>query len=303
MPEAGSGMLRRIRCRDNSPGEAPAPSMQPITDLYVALAERMAARLGAPRVRALHLPPPTGTKEAEFCALELDDGSIGFTYLQLADTEAPLRDRHGGHSLGGVEAFALAREFKGADPVARTLAFAAINALSQQLFTRAGWVPAASGDPLGAIDPQQGEHIGMIGLFRPLVPIVARSGARLTVLELKDTLVRDSAHFRVTLDPAALATCEKVVSTCTVLLNDTLDDVLAACRRARRFAIVGPTASCVPDPLFARGVDTLGGRRVTDRERFLEAFRSGGKWGEHASKYVLAREGYPGIERLLASAG
>jgi len=303
MPEAGSGMLRPIPGRDNSPFAAPIRRMQPITDLYVALAERMAARLGAPRVRALHLPPPTGTKEAEFCALELEDGSIGFTYLQLAGTEAPFRDRHGELSLGGVEALALAREFKSADPVARTLAFAAINALSQQLFTRAGWAPAASGDPLGAIDPQPGEHIGMIGLFRPLVPLVVRAGARLTVLELKEALVRDSAHFRVTLDPAALAACEKVVSTCTVLLNDTLDDVLAACRHARHFAIVGPTAGCVPDPLFARGVDTLGGRRVTDRERFLEAFRLGEKWGEYASKYVLARDGYPGIERLLASAG
>lgn len=274
--------------------------MPPITDAYVSLAERVAARLGSPRVRALHLPPPTGTKEAEFCALELEDGSIGFTYIQLEGTEAPLRERYGERGPVGAEAVALARGFSGTDPVARSLAFAAINALSQQLFTRAGWMPSASGDPLGAIEPRPGEHIGMIGLFKPLVPLIVRSGARLTVLELKDELVRESAHFRVTLDPAALASCEKVVSTSTVLLNDTLDDVLAACRNARRFAVVGPTAGCVPDPLFARGVDTLGGRRVSDREGFLEAFRSGGKWGTYAIKYVLTREGYPGIERLMA---
>jgi len=275
--------------------------MQPITKLYVALAERIAARLGSPRVRALYLPPPTGTKEAEFCALELEDGSIGFSFIQLEGTEGPLRGRYGGRGVSGMEALALARSFAGADPVARALAFAAINALSQQLFTRAQWVPPASGDPLGAIDPRPGEHIGMIGLFTPLIPMIERSGARLTVLELKQALVREAANYRVTLDPADLTSCEKVVSTCTVILNDTLDDVLVACRNARRFAIVGPTASCVPDPLFARGVDTLGGRRVSDRERFLEAFRSGGKWGAYASKYVLAREDYPGIERLMAT--
>lgn len=277
--------------------------MPPITDAYVSLAERIAARLGAPRVRALHLPPPTGTKEAEFCALELEDGSFGFTYIQLEGTEALLRERYGARSIAGVEAAALARGFSDADPVARSLAFAAINALSQQLFTRAGWLPSESDDALGAIDPQPGDHIAMIGLFKPLVPMIVRAGARLTVLELKESLVRESAHFRVTLDPAALASCGKVVSTSTVLLNDTLDDVLAACGNARRFTIIGPTAGCVPDPLFARGVDALGGRRVTDRERFLDAFRSGGKWGAYASKYVLAREGYPGIERLLARVG
>lgn len=274
--------------------------MQPITDLYVTLAERIAARLGAPRVRALHLPPAAGTKEAEFCALELEDGAIGFTYLQLAGTEAPLRARRGKSALAGLDAAGLARGFAGRDPVERTIGFAAINALSQQLFTRAGWTPSETGDPLGAIDPQHGEHIGMIGLFTPLLPLIQRSGARLTVLELKEHLVREEGYLRVTVDPAELASCEKVVSTCTVLLNDTLDGVLAACRNARRFAIIGPTAGCVPDPLFDRGVESLGGRRVVDRERFLEAFRRGEKWGAYAAKYVLTRGAYPGTDALLA---
>jgi len=275
------------------------PSRHAVTDLYVALAERIAARLGSPRVRALHLPPASGTKEAEFCALELEDGSIGFTYMQLEGAETPLRARHGEASLAGVEAAALARGFAGGDPAARALGFAAINALSQQLFARAGWIPSATGDPLGAIAPRPGEHIGMIGLFTPLVPEILRCGARLTVLELKPALVREEASLRVTLDPAALASCEKVISTCSVMLNNTLDRVLAACRNARQFAIVGPTAGCVPDPLFERGVESLGGRRVVDRERFLEAFCSARKWGEFAAKYVLARRDYPGVEELM----
>lgn len=274
--------------------------MQPITALYIDLAERMAARLGSPRLTALHLPPPTGDKQAEFCALELEDGSIGLTYIQLEGTEAPLRQRRLQNDFAGLEALALARGFAGADPVAKALGFAAINALSQQLFTRAAWLPPSSRDPLGAIDPQPGEHIGMIGLFSPLVPTIARAGARLTVLELKQALVREAGNLRVTVDPAELASCDKVVSTCTVLLNDTLDNVLAACSNARRFAIVGPTAGCVPDPLFGRGVDTLGGRRVVEREKFLEAFCSGKKWGAYANKYVLAPEDYPGIDLLLA---
>jgi uncharacterized protein (DUF4213/DUF364 family) len=275
--------------------------MQPVSELYVALAGRIARRLGSPCVHALHLPPPGSGKEAEFCALELDDGSIGFTYIQLEGTEAPLRARCGVDAGTGVDAASLAQGFVRHDPVDRALGFAAINALSQMLFARAGWTPSASGDPLGAVNPQRGEHIGMIGLFTPLVPIIARAGARLTVLELKPALVRDEGGLRVTLDPAELAACEKIVSTCTVILNDTLDAVLAACRNARHFAVVGPTAGCVPDPLFARGVDTLGGRRVVDRERFLTAFRSGGKWGDHAAKYVIARNDYPGVDRLLAA--
>jgi hypothetical protein len=107
----------------------------------------------------------------------------------------------------------------------------------------------------------------------------------------------------VTLDPAELASCEKVVSTCTVMLNDTLDAMLAACRNARQLSIVGPTAGCIPDPLFALGVDTIGGRRVVDTEGFRDAFCKGERWGSFACKYVIAQRNYPGMDWLLERVG
>lgn len=275
--------------------------MAPISDAYVALAERIAAKLGRPRVRALHLPQlqDSAAKNAEFCALELEDGAIGFSYIRLGEIEAALRARFDPAALAGMEAAALARAYAGSDPAAKALGFAAINALSQQLFARAGWTPPAADDSLGAIEPARGGHIGMIGLFRPLIERVNAAGARLTVLELKADLAGEHASYRVTLDPAELASCDKVMSTCTVMLNDTLDAVLAACANARHIAIIGPTAGCIPDPLFARGVDTVGGRRVLDAPGFLGAFHQGRKWGAYAGKYVIARQSYPGVERLL----
>ena len=279
--------------------------MPAITDLYVALAERIAARLGSARVRALHLPPQQGAaaKHAEFCALELEDGSIGFSYVRIGAVESLLRTRFDAGAFPGMEAVALARGFAGKDSAAKALGFAAINALSQQLFSRANWMPPAAGGSLGEIEPKSGEHIGMIGLFPRLIPRVSKARARLTVLELRPELAGERENFRVTLDPAGLASCEKVVSTCTVMLNDTLDAVLAACRNARHFAVIGPTAGCVPDPLFDRGVDTIGGRRVVDAEGFRDAFFKGKKWGSFTGKYVISRQDYPGIDWLLERSG
>jgi uncharacterized protein len=275
--------------------------MATIADLYVVLAERIAARLGRPRVRALHLPPAEGAaaKDAEFCALELEDGSIGFSYVRIGAVESLLRTRLDVGVFAGMEAATLARGYAGKDSTGKALGFAAINALSQQLFSRAKWTLSVADDSLGEIEPKSGEHIGMIGLFPPLIRRVSEACARLTVLELRTDLAGEHENFRVTLDPASLASCEKVVSTCTVMLNDTLDAVLAACRNARHFAVVGPTAGCVPDPLFARGVDTIGGRRVVDAAGFRDAFCQGKKWGSFASKYVIARRDYPGIDWLL----
>jgi uncharacterized protein (DUF4213/DUF364 family) len=274
--------------------------MTTIAEQFVALAERIARRLGDPRVRALHLPPADeGSKDAEFCALELEGEAFGFSFLRLAGLEAALRARQGEAVRAGASALTLARGYAGHDAVGRALGFAAINALSQLLFARAGWLPPPADDAFGEIAPRRGEHVGMIGLFRPLIPEIVATGARLTVLELRAELAGEHGDHRVTLDPAELASCDKVVSTCTVMLNDTLDAVLAACRSASHFAIVGPTAGCVPDPLFARGVASIGGRRVTDPAGFRDALCAGAKWGGFAAKYVIARSGYPGAEALL----
>jgi uncharacterized protein len=279
-------------------------AMAGIASEYVELAERVAARVALPRTRALHLPldgAPVG-KDAEFCVLELEDGACGFAYVWLGDTLQQIKRRELAAGAAGRDAVELARGYASPDIAARVIGMAAINAISQHLFARAGWIPGDAGDSLGQLDPGPGEHIGMVGLFPKLVPQVMQAGARLTVLELKAQLAGAGDGYRVTLDAAELAGCEKVVSTSTVLLNDTLDHVLAACRGAHYFAMIGPTAGGLPDPLFARGVHAVGGAQVADAEAFLGAFRAGEPWGCFTRKYAIHRDDYPGVEWLLGRA-
>ena len=279
--------------------------MHSISDAYTALIMRIGTRLGLPRVCAVYLPPeePTVANRPEFVALELEDGSVGFSYVRIGEAERVLRTRIGAGEFSGADVMTLARGFGDSDAAAKVLGLAAINALSQQLLSRSNWLPPEAADSLAEVAPQTGEHIGMIGFFSRLIPRVRQKRARLTVLELKSELVRETGDFRVTLDAADLASCVKVLSTCTVMLNDTLDSVLSACGNANHFAIIGPTAGCIPDPLFARGIDTVGGRRVVDAQGFRDAFCAGRKWGSFTSKYVIARKDYPGIDWLLERAG
>ncbi|MCC7325989.1 MAG: hypothetical protein IT521_04200 [Burkholderiales bacterium] len=261
-----------------------------------------------PRVHALHLPPMpwNETREGEFCALELDDGSLGLSYVLLDGTlgrlacGAPGSGQRvagaPGMGLVGVDALAVARHWAGTDAAMRTMGFAAVNALTRHLYNRAGFVPPDATDSIGGLAPQAGEHIGMIGYFPPLVAQVTASGARLTVLELRPDLAGTREGFHITLDPRELEGCDKVLSTSTVLLNDTLDAVLAHCGHARAFAMIGPGASCLPDALFARGVTLMGGVWIEHPGAFKAALAGGKPWGTHARKFALARSGYPGID-------
>ncbi len=147
-----------------------------------------------PRVRALHLPPrPTpGDLRGEFCALQLEDGSIGLSYVLLGDTWSELTRQPERFALGGRDALAVARGYASGDALDRTAGLAAVNALTRCLFDRAAWVPAGSADSIGNLDPQPGETVGMIGYFASLVPRITARGARLVVIELRADLVGDT---------------------------------------------------------------------------------------------------------------
>lgn len=266
----------------------------------VALAEGFGRRAELPRIRALHVPPDwaTATKAGEFCALELEDGSVGLSYVLLDDTMSELTAAAG--SLVGADPLAVARRFVDARGAERVVAFAALHALSACLRERAGYRPEEAADSVGLLDPRPGDHVGMIGLFPSLVQQVLGAGARLTVVELKAHLAGERDGYRVTLDPGELRACDKVLSTSTILLNDTADRMLACCTGARTLAVVGPGAGIMPDPLFTRGVTLMGGTRVVDAAAFRDALLSGRRWGASARKYVIRRGDHPGFEALLA---
>lgn len=273
------------------------------TDLIAEL-ERATAGCPIPRVRALHLPPPEAaeSRNGEFCALELDDGALGLSYVLLGGILPRLAASDDPHTIVGMDALQLAREFAapaagagGDAEIRRTLGFAAANALSRTVMERMGFAPPRALDSIGGIDPQTGDHVGMVGLFTPLLKQVTAAGAQLTVIELNPDYAGHYDGYRVTLDAAALEDCNKVLSTSTILLNHTVDDMLAHCRKAQRIVLIGPSAGCLPEPLFARGVTVVGGSWITDRAGFIDALRGGESWSGFAYKFALGAADWPGL--------
>lgn len=285
----------------------------PLAQELVSQLDAIALRFAPPRIAQLHVPQDLGTaqgkaRDAAFCAVELEDGAFGLSYLLLGDTLQQLlrhEDVAGGDlPLQGRCPLELARRFATHDGLDRALALACINALTDSVWRQLGYEPAPAGNSLGDIDLQRGDHLGMIGFFPPLVRQVQATDAELTVVELTQDMVRrQQARFpgvRITTDRAALAPCNVVVGTSTMLLNDTLDAMLAAAPRASRFAVIGPSAGLWPDALFARGVRLMGGTRIVDGAGFRAAMASGASWSATARKFALSADAWPGWRTLLA---
>ena len=258
----------------------------------------LAQRVPLPRVRALHLPAGEHKKQSSFCAVELEDGTPGLSYIALGDTREQLEYLDAA-SVAGADALTVAQGYVAGDGPARSIGFATLNALTRWLFDRTGFAPSFSGESLGGIALQPDERIGMVGLFGPLVKRIRESGAHLTILELPRVPQLERDGYRVTHNPADLESCTRVLSTSTILLNDTFETLRMHCTGAKDFVLIGPGASCLPAPLFARGVTCLGGRWITDAPALFDALESGNPWSEYSRKCVLDKTDYPGFNALL----
>ncbi|MBK6632874.1 MAG: hypothetical protein IPG33_18560 [Betaproteobacteria bacterium] len=262
-------------------------------------AQRIDAALGPARVKRVVLPPLADRpgKEGEFCAVQLDDGSVGLAFTLLDGTLAAL---HARGSDAGCAALELVRGYTVGDGAARALGLAAINALARCLYDRAGFIVDDSTDSFGSLALMPGDRLGMVGHFTPLIEQARALGIPVTVLELKAELVREEPGLVVTLDANRLAGCNKIVSTSTLLLNDTFETVAGYWRSADAVAVVGPSAGCPPDPLFAAGVTSVGTAWVVDAEGFLARCAAGEKWSGTSRKVTLTPQCYPGLDALLA---
>lgn len=283
-------------------------SRESVAAALLAQAAALAARWPSPPVRRLHIPrraQAAGEHDAEFCAIELEDGAFGLSYVLLGDTLDRLLARHGSDragALAGADPMALAQRLADGDEVGRAIALAALNALTDSVWHRIGYEPPPAGNSLGDVVLGPQDHLGMIGFFPPLVQRVAEAGGRLTVVEMNAQMVaRQQARYpqiHITLDRTALAGCNTVVGTSTMLLNHTLDEMLAAAPAATRFAVIGPSAGLWPDALFERGVTLLGGTRVTDPQAFAQAMAAGESWSSATRKFAISRAGWPGWRTL-----
>jgi len=149
-------------------------------------------------------------------------------------------------------------------------------------------------DAFDAADIRPGQFVVVVGAFVPFLRELRKRGQPFVVLEKDpDTLKPDEMPFyRPAEDaPAVVPRADVLLVTGTTLINDTLEDLLAAARPDCCKVVVGPTVSLVPDAFLRRGCHVLGSIRVTDADEFLDTLTEGGSgyhfFGRSAHKVVL----------------
>jgi len=150
-------------------------------------------------------------------------------------------------------------------------------------------------DSLGLLSICEGDRVGMVGLFFGLTKTIRKANAKLVVIEKNDQMIQKYPNLPITLDATKLSTCNKILCTSTTILNDSLDEILAHCSPDAFVSIIGPTAGYFPDPLFARGVDVVGGRIVKNGAQFMQLLKERKRWGDATQMTCFQKETYSSI--------
>jgi uncharacterized protein (DUF4213/DUF364 family) len=193
------------------------------------------------------------------------------------------------------------------DGIRRAVGIAAMNALAAFCWDRKPHPAVDLETDVDAFDAARiapDQMVVVVGAFVPFLRELKRRGNPYLVLEQDPAVLKaDELPFyrHASQAPVVVSQADVILITGTTLLNDTLDDILAAAKPNACKVVVGPTVGLVPDAYLRRGCDILGSIRVTDADKFLDVLAEGGSgyhfFGKSAQKIVLRSRWQIGLRK------
>ncbi|MDD4649459.1 MAG: DUF364 domain-containing protein [Desulfoplanes sp.] len=269
-----------------------------LEDEFRKIITKVTAQSTIPPIEKVFFPPfykGGQPRDAEFMAISLEGGAAGLSFVLLPDSKGDSYMALQPSDFIGKDPQEYALEFGSDDPLKQMLSLACINAICQQAMQESHFEVDSSTDSLGLLSISKSDRVGMVGLFPPLIKTIRNVGAQFVVVEKKADLIKQFPHLPITLDAAELQTCNKILCTSTTVLNNSLDDILAHRSLGALVAVIGPTAGYFPDPLFARGVDVVGGRMIKNGNMLIQRLEQGERWGDATQRTCFRKETYTGI--------
>jgi uncharacterized protein (DUF4213/DUF364 family) len=134
-------------------------------------------------------------------------------------------------------------------------------------------------DGFDLLDIKPGETVTLIGAFGPYIRRLKMMGNPFFIVEKNPQTLRpdEMKYFKPASEiPSAIEKSDAMIITGTAIVNHTIDAILSLITHDKRAAMIGPTASMVPDAFFKRGVNVMAGVEILDPEEMIKILKQGG---------------------------
>jgi uncharacterized protein (DUF4213/DUF364 family) len=142
-------------------------------------------------------------------------------------------------------------------------------------------------DGFDLLNIQPHETVSLIGAFGPYIKRLKGMGNPFFIIEKNSQTLRPDEMKYFKPESEILSAIEKssvIISTGTAIVNHTIDDILSLISNGKRTAIIGPTASMIPNAFFKRGLNVMAGVRILHSDLMIKILKQGG------SAYHLLKE-------------
>ena len=184
--------------------------------------------------------------------------------------------------INGMPAAEVLGALSSREPIKTAIAIATLNALSATCWERElshDYRIQVNTDAVDAVRMPAESSVVVVGAVVPILRKLKARGGRWWVIEQDpQTLKGDEMNHFIPADQSAatISAADVLIVTGVTLVNHTLDPILQAARPDAEIAVIGPTASMLPDALFARGVRVVGGVWVKEPDQLLDVLAAGG---------------------------
>lgn len=168
------------------------------------------------------------------------------------------------------------------EPMKVAVAVATLNALSSTWWSQGGteqYNMNVNMDALEAVQLTDDSAVAIIGAIVPVLRLLKRRGGTWWIIEQDPKTLREDElphYVPEERSKEVLAKADVLIITGVTLVNHTLENILEYARPGAEIAIMGPTASMLPEPMFERGVRVVGGVWVKNPDELLDVLALGG---------------------------
>ena len=223
-----------------------------------------------------------------FTGIKLSSGTGGLSYTPVKDIpQAVCCPSSAGRifdpfNIVGLPAAEALTALSSREPLKTAVAISVLNALSATCWERGltdEYHIQVNTDAVNAVRMPADRSVAVIGAFVPVLRKLKGRGGRWWVIEQDPkTLKSDEMDHFIPADRSeeTISKADVLIVTGVTLVNHTLEPILEAARPDAEIAVIGPTASMMPDALFARSVRVVGGVWVKQPDELLDVLAAGG---------------------------
>lgn len=223
-----------------------------------------------------------------FTGVKLSNGAGGVSYTPVKDIpQAVCCPSSAGRifdpvKISGMKAADVLAALSSDEPIKTAIAIATLNAFSAICWERGltdNYRIQVNIDAVDAVQMPAESSVAVIGAFVPILRKLKTRGGRWWVIEQDpQTLKGEEMDHFIPADRSdeTVAAADVLIITGVTLVNHTLEPILKAARTDAEIAVIGPTASMLPEALFARGARVVGGVWVKNPDKLLDVLAAGG---------------------------